>query len=85
MVFVVLGNLALIIFDLSYLSMRPFYFHKFPEILTLYDKPILGIEPHRTTTAYTDLVDDLKYLTQLRDDEFRESQRKIREKKFIKY
>ncbi|MCW7502630.1 hypothetical protein [Leptospira paudalimensis] len=76
MVFVVLGNLALIIFDLSYLSLRPFYFHKFPEILSMYDKPILGIEPHRTTTAYTDLVDDLKYLTQLRDDEFRENQRK---------
>ncbi|TGM29828.1 hypothetical protein EHQ71_13835 [Leptospira levettii] len=76
MVFVVLGNLALIIFDLSYLSLRPFYFHKFPEILSMYDKPILGIEAHRTTTAYTDLVDDLKYLTQLRDDEFRENQRK---------
>ncbi|TGM56037.1 hypothetical protein EHQ91_14195 [Leptospira biflexa] len=76
MVFVVLGNLALIIFDLSYLSLRPFYFHKFPKILSMYDKPILGIEPHRTTTAYTDLVDDLKYLTQLRDDVFRESQRK---------
>ncbi|EMY62758.1 hypothetical protein [Leptospira terpstrae] len=77
MVFVVLGNLALIVFDLSYLSLRPFYFHKFPEILELYDKPILGIEAHRTTTAYTDLVDDLKYLTQLRDDSFRENQRKI--------
>ncbi|MCW7460779.1 hypothetical protein [Leptospira limi] len=76
MVFVVLGNLALIMFDLSYLSLRPFYFHKFPEILSMYDKPILGIEPHRTTTAYTDLVDDLRYLTQLRDDEFRENQRK---------
>ncbi|TGL53347.1 hypothetical protein EHQ55_01805 [Leptospira meyeri] len=84
MVFVVLGNLALIIFDLSYLSLRPFYFHKFPELLKLYDKPILGIETHRTTSAYTDLVDDLKYLTQLRDDSFRENQRKITSEEIYK-
>ncbi|MDZ4724556.1 MAG: hypothetical protein SH817_00255 [Leptospira sp.] len=76
MVFVVLGNLSLIIFDLTYLWLRPFYFKNFPEILTIYDKPILGIEPHRTTQAYTDFVDDLSYLTKLRDSEFRESQRK---------
>ncbi|GBF51582.1 hypothetical protein LPTSP4_31200 [Leptospira ryugenii] len=76
MVFVVLGNLALIIFDLSYLTLRPFYFKNFPRVLEIYDKPILGIEPHRTTQSYIDYVDDLQYLTKLRDEEFRESQRK---------
>ncbi|MCZ8156684.1 MAG: hypothetical protein O9264_11225 [Leptospira sp.] len=76
MVFVVLGNLSLIVFDLTYLWLRPFYFQNFPEVLKIYDKPILGIEPHRATTTYTDYIDDLVYLTKLRDSEFRESQRK---------
>ncbi|MDF3818519.1 hypothetical protein P3G55_01330 [Leptospira sp. 96542] len=81
MVFVVLGNLALIVFDLTYLSLRPFYFQKFPKVLELYDKPILGIEPHRTTSAYTDYVEDLKYLTKLREETFREAERKITREK----
>ncbi len=76
MVFIVLGNLSLILFDLTYLWLRPFYFKNFPNILAIYDEPILGIEPHRTTKAYTDYIDDLVYLTKLRDPEFRESQRK---------
>lgn len=75
MVVVVLGNLALILFDLSYLSLRPFYFHKFPSVVEMYDKPILGIEPHRVTTAYTEYVNNLRYLTLLRNEEFRESER----------
>ncbi len=74
MVFIVLGNLSLILFDLSYLSLRPFYFDEFPKILKVYDKRILGIEPHRTTKAYTDSVDDLDYLIRLKDPEFWESE-----------
>jgi hypothetical protein len=76
MVFVVLGNLSLILFDLSYLWLRPFYFKNFPNILAIYDEPILGIEPHRVTQAYTGYIEDLVYLTKLRDADFRESQRK---------
>ncbi|WP_411824492.1 hypothetical protein [Leptospira sp. 'Mane'] len=76
MVLVVLGNLGLILFDLTYLWFRPFYFRNFPVVLSIYDKPILGIEPHRVTEAYTGYVDDLVYLTKLRDSEFRENQRK---------
>lgn len=76
MVFIVLGNLSLIMFDLTYLWLRPFYFENFPKILEIYDEPILGIEPHRTTQAYTGYIDDLVYLTKLRDADFRESQRK---------
>lgn len=76
MVFIVLGNLSLIMFDLTYLWLRPFYFENFPKILEIYDEPILGIEPHRTTQAYTNYIDDLVYLTKLRDADFRESQRK---------
>lgn len=75
MVFVVLGNLGLIIFDLSYLTLRPYYFHNFPKIVKMYDKPILGIESHRVTTAYTDFVADLHYLTKLRNEKFREEER----------
>jgi hypothetical protein len=75
MVFVVLGNLGLIIFDLSYLTLRPYYFHNFPKIVKMYDKPILGIESHRVTTAYTDFVSDLHYLTKLRNEKFREEER----------
>ncbi len=75
MVFVVLGNLGLIIFDLSYLTLRPYYFHNFPKIVEMYDKPILGIEPHRMTSTYTEFVDDLNFLTKLRNEEFREEER----------
>lgn len=75
MVFVVLGNLGLIIFDLSYLTLRPYYSHNFPKIVEMYDKPILGIEPHRMTSTYTEFVDDLNFLTKLRNEEFREEER----------
>jgi hypothetical protein len=76
MVFIVLGNLSLILFDLTYLWLRPFYFKNFPLLLSIYDQPILGIEPHRTTQSYTDYVDDLIYLTKLRDADYKESQSK---------
>ncbi|MCZ8342120.1 MAG: hypothetical protein O9301_03745 [Leptospira sp.] len=77
MVFVVLGNLGLIIFDLSYLTLRPYYFQNFPKFVAMYDKPILGIEPHRMTTTYTEFVDDLHFLTKLRNEEFREEERAV--------
>ena len=54
MVQAVILNLHLIIFDLTYLSMRPFYLKNLPAVASFYD-PFLGIEPHRTTEKYLEL------------------------------
>lgn len=70
MVLVVLLNLALIVFDMTYLWLRPYYFQNFPKVLELYDKPILGIEPHRVTEKYLKLVKELEYLNQLKEKNF---------------
>ena len=48
---VVLLNFLLVLFDLSYIPWRDFYFEKIPQIVQYYD-PIKGIEPHRETTRY---------------------------------
>lgn len=48
---VVLLNFFLVLFDLSYIPWRDFYFEKLPQIVQQYD-PIKGIEPHRETTRY---------------------------------
>jgi hypothetical protein len=48
MVWVVLINLCLILFDLSYLWLRPVYFKYVPIITRAWD-PVLGIEPHPLT------------------------------------
>ena len=48
MVWVVLINLALIVFDLTYLWLRPTYFSYLPVVTRVWD-PVLGIEPHPLT------------------------------------
>ncbi len=48
MVWVVIINLTLILFDLSYLWLRPTYFKWVPIVTRIYD-PVLGIEPHPLT------------------------------------
>ncbi|MGL4619823.1 hypothetical protein [Chroococcidiopsis sp.] len=48
---VILLNFFLVLFDLSYIPWRDFYFEKVPQIVQQYD-PIKGIEPHRETTRY---------------------------------
>lgn len=70
MVMIVLANLALIVFDLTYLWLRPFYFERFPEVVKLYDKPILGIEGHRSTDKYLRYVNELEYLEKVSDPDF---------------
>ena len=60
-VLIVITNLFLIIFDLTYLLARPFYFKYKREITKLYD-PYLGIEPHRTTDTYVKYVDKLSLI-----------------------
>lgn len=53
----VILNLHLIVFDLTYLTLRPYYLTHLPVITKFYD-PFLGIEPHRTTDDYLLMVDE---------------------------
>jgi hypothetical protein len=48
MVWVVIVNLCLILFDLTYLWLRPYYFRFVPVVTSIWD-PVLGIEPHPLT------------------------------------
>lgn len=50
MVWVALINLCLILFDLTYLLLRPTYQRFLPPLVRLYD-PVKGIEPHPLTAA----------------------------------
>lgn len=58
MIYLALLNLGLIVFDLTYLWLRPVYVRNLPVLVRLYD-PVKGIELHRTTEAYLHLVDDV--------------------------
>jgi hypothetical protein len=68
MINVVIFNITLIVFDLTYLRLRPYYFSYIPQILEIYD-PILGIEPHRMTRDYTGFVDELTRLEAYKEKE----------------
>ena len=61
MVWVVIINLCLILFDLTYLWLRPTYFTYLPLITRIWD-PVLGIEPHPLTE---ELVEKTEKLSQL--------------------
>ncbi len=63
MVWVALVNLSLIVFDLTYLWLRPTYFHYLPVVTRVYD-PVKGIEPHPLTRR---LLDELEAATTLAD------------------
>ncbi|MBN3961266.1 hypothetical protein [uncultured Nostoc sp.] len=52
-------NLGLVLFDLSYVPWRDFYLRKLPQIVEIYD-PIKGIERHRETKNYLELVKALE-------------------------
>ncbi|MBP0000503.1 MAG: hypothetical protein J7641_16135 [Cyanobacteria bacterium SID2] len=53
-------DVGFVLFDLSYVPWRDFYYHDFPKSLhQQYDK-IKGIEPYRDTQQYLDLVDKLE-------------------------
>lgn len=52
-------NLGYVLFDLSYLPWRTFYFRNLPKLTQIYD-PIKGIEPHRDTQNYLRVVDKLQ-------------------------
>jgi hypothetical protein len=55
MVYLALVNIGLILFDLTYLWLRPQYFRHLPALTRLYD-PVKGIEPHPVTEAYLELT-----------------------------
>ena len=56
MVWVALINLWMILFDLSYLWLRPQYFTYLPVVTGIYD-PVKGIEPHPLTEALLEQID----------------------------
>ena len=58
MALLALANLGFVLFDLSYLPGRDFYFRHFGYLTQLYD-PIKGIEPHRDTQKYMATVEQL--------------------------
>ena len=59
MVYLAIVNLGLILFDLTYLWLRPVYFRHLPSITRIYD-PVKGIEPEPLTTEALALVDRLE-------------------------
>ncbi len=61
MVYVALLNVALILFDFTYLWLRPFYFEHVPALTRLYDQ-VKGIEPHPVTQAYLEKAHQLSEL-----------------------
>ena len=52
-------NLGFVLFDLSYVPWRNFYFRNLPKLTQIYD-PIKGIEPHRDTQNYLQVVTRLQ-------------------------
>lgn len=52
-------NLALVLFDLSYIPWRNFYLQNFPQLTQIYD-PVKGIEPHPETQNYLNRVNELE-------------------------
>ena len=55
MIVVAIANLALILFDFSYLYLRPYYLKHLPAVVHAYD-PYKGIEPHPLTQRYEELA-----------------------------
>ncbi len=56
---IAVANLGLVVFDLTYVQWRDFWFRRVPIVTQSYD-PVKGIEPHRDTTQYLQAIDDLK-------------------------
>jgi len=67
MVWVALVNVGLIVFDLTYLWMRPTYARLAPVVARAYD-PVLGIAPHPLTEDVLAEVADLRRLLDLDPD-----------------
>jgi len=61
MVWVALINLWMILFDLTYLWLRPVYFHYVPVVTRIYD-PVKGIEPHPLTEEFLEAIETTRNL-----------------------
>ena len=61
MVWVALVNLNLILFDVTYLWLRPLYFRYVPPVVKIYDV-VKGIEPHPLTSRFLEEVDATRAL-----------------------
>lgn len=59
MVYLAVINVSLIVFDLTYLYLRPYYDQFLPVVSRIYD-PVKGIEPEPVTEEYLQLVNDLE-------------------------
>jgi hypothetical protein len=57
MLYLALLNVGLILFDITYLWLRPSYFSYVPALTQLYDPWVKGIEPHPLTLRYLEAVD----------------------------
>jgi hypothetical protein len=57
MVYLAIINVSLILFDLTYLWLRPQYFRLIPVVTEVYD-PVKGIEPHPLTERYLVVADE---------------------------
>ncbi|MEL6908931.1 MAG: hypothetical protein AAFY63_16670 [Cyanobacteria bacterium J06643_13] len=53
---IALLNLTLVLFNLSYLSCRDFYFNNLPPVVNIYD-PVKAVEPHPDTEKYLQTSD----------------------------
>ena len=60
MALLALVNLLLVIGDLTYIRFRDQYLRFLPEVTEWYGATYKGIEPHRETTAYLKMVNDLQ-------------------------
>jgi hypothetical protein len=60
MAIVVLLNLLLVLFDLSYIPWRDFYLRQLPQFTVWYGENLKGIEPHRSTETYLRTVQRLE-------------------------
>jgi hypothetical protein len=55
-----LANFGLVMFDLSYIPLRDFYLQYAPNLTWWYGEQFKGIEPHRVTAAYLEVVDEIE-------------------------
>jgi hypothetical protein len=78
MVLVATLNLYLIVFDLTYLWLRPYYFRYLPAVVRLYD-PIKGITPHPVTARLVEAAERAERALELgHDDRLAEQLERLR-------
>jgi hypothetical protein len=59
MALIAIVDLGIVLFDISYVPWRDFYFRQLPVVTQVYD-PFKGIKPHRDTRKYLETLEELK-------------------------